>query len=101
MATIGQTIDAEPSIAAQCLAIKRALVETVADAGLKAIDDQTLALLMVPVDLAFLQKFGGGITAHNTTRTNPASPRVGNFNVARVEEHLAAIDRQLIKLGGT
>jgi len=99
--SIGTTIDGEPTNATKALALKRALVETVADAGIGAIDDTTMALLNVPVDLLHMYKFGAGTTAHNTTRTTLASSRVGNFVAAQVETHLAAIDNRLKQLGGS
>jgi hypothetical protein len=99
--SIGTTIDSEPNVAATALALKRALIETVSDAGLTAIDAQTMALLAFTVDLPFMQKFGGGVTSHNTTRTTPGSPRTGNFYTAKIEEHLADIDRRIKALGGT
>jgi len=99
--SIGTVIDAQPNTACTVLALKRALIETVADAGLKAIDDQSMALLTQIVDLAFMGKFGGNVTSHNTTRTTPGSARVQNFQVAKVEEHLADIDRRLKALGGS
>ncbi len=99
--SVGSTIDGEPNVAAKALAIKRALVETVSDAGAGAIDDTTMALLNQPVDLLHMYKFGGGVTVHNTTRTTLASSRVGNFVAAQVENHLAAIDVRIKQLGGT
>lgn len=99
--SIGSIIDAEPNVAAKCLAIKRALIETVSDAGTKNIDAKTLALINKNVNLDLMLKFGGGVTAHNATRTIPGSARVGNFEVAKVEEYLADIDRQLTALGGS
>ena len=99
--SIGTTIDGEPNVACQALALKRALIETVSDAGLKNIDDTTMALLNKQIDLVHMFKFGGGVTSHNGTRTNAGSARVGNFAVADVENHLAAIDLQLKKLGGS
>jgi hypothetical protein len=98
--SIGTTIDAEPNPAAQALALKRALVELIADATPAAIDATTLDLLMKPVDLRHMLKFGGGTTSHNTTRTQAASLRVANFNVAQVENHLADIDKRIKALGG-
>jgi len=99
--SIGTIIDSQPNTACTVLALKRALIETVSDAGLTAIDPQTMALLALQVDLPFMNKFGGGVTSHNTTRTTPASARVQNFQVAKVEEHLADIDRRLKALGGS
>lgn len=101
MATTGQVIDGEPNVACQALALKRALVQLVADAGMTAIDQPTMDLLNKPVDLAYMQKFGGGTTAHATARATQASARVGNFAVAQVESHLAAIDARLKALGGS
>lgn len=97
----GTVIDGEPNVAAKCLALKRALVQNVADAAYKSIDDATMALLMVPVDLNHMYKFGGGTTAHATTRGTQASARVGNFAAAQVESHLAEIDSRLKVLGGS
>lgn len=99
--SIGSIIDGEPNVAAQVLALKRALIETVSDAGVKNIDAKTLALLVQPVNLEHMLKFGGGVTSHNTTRITTASARVSNFEVAQVENHLAAIDTQLKALGGS
>src|SRR3954469_21950130 len=99
--SVGSIIDAEPNPACQALALKQALIETIADASLKAIDDGTMALLVKPVNLQHMNKFGGGTTSHNATRTNAGSARVGNFEVQAVENHLADIDRQLKKLGGS
>lgn len=97
----GTTIDGEPNTAAKALAIKRALIQTVADAAQGSIDNTTMALLNTPVDLLHMYRYGGGTTAHAATRGQQASARVGNFNVAQVESHLADIDKQIIKLGGT
>lgn len=99
--SVGSIIDAEPTAATKALALKRALIETVADAGASGIDPQTMALLTAQIDLLHMNKFGGGVTGHNTTRTTPASARVNNFAVAKVEEHLADIDRRLTALGGS
>ena len=99
--SIGTFIDGEPNIAAQCLALKRALVETVADAPQGKIDQATMDLLSFQVDLLHMYRFGAGTTAHNATRTTAASARVGNFVAAQHETHLAAIDLQIKKLGGT
>jgi|SRR5579864_72784 len=98
--SIGSIIDAEPTTAAKVLALKRALVETVADAY-PGIDNTTMDLLNFQVDLLHMYKFGGGTTAHNTTRLTLASSRVGNFAAAQVETHLAAIDARIKQLGGT
>lgn len=97
----GSVIDGEPSVAAKALALKRALVETVADAGINGIDNVTMALLNTPVDLLLMYQFGGGTTAHNTTRGSLASSRVANFAAAQVETHLAAIDTRIKQLGGS
>lgn len=99
--TIGSIIDAEPNAVCQALALKRALIETVSDAGAGAFDAKTLRLLRKEIDLEFMNNFGGGVTAHKTNRLTPGSTRVQNFNVARVEEYLADIDRQLLALGGS
>lgn len=99
--SVGSVIDGEPNVAAQALALKRALVQVVADAAYKSIDDATMELLMVPVDLNHMYKFGGGTTAHATTRATLASARVGNFAVAQVESHLADIDKRITQLGGS
>lgn len=97
----GTTIDGEPNVAAKVLAIKRALIQNVADAAQGAIDSTTMNLLNTQVDLLHMYRFGGGTTAHAPTRGTQASSRVGNFNVAQVESHLADIDKQITKLGGT
>jgi len=99
--SIGSVIDGEPNVACQALALKRALIETVSDAGLANIDSKTMDLLMKQIDLRHMFKFGGGVTSHNTTRTNPGSARVANFVVQDTENHLADIDRQLKALGGS
>ncbi len=99
--SVGSTIDGEPNVAAKALALKRALVEVVSDAGSGTIDDVTMALLNTHVDLLHMYKFGGGVTAHNTTRTTLASSRVGNFVAAQVENHLASIDLRIKQLGGS
>lgn len=99
--SVGSIIDGEPNVACQALALKRALIETVSDAGIKNIDAKTLALLVQPVNLEHMMKFGGGVTSHNSTRVNAGSARVQNFEVAAVENHLADIDRQLKALGGS
>lgn len=99
--SVGSIIDGEPNTAARALALKRALVEVVSDAGSGAIDDTTMALLNTPVDLLHMYKFGGGTTVHNTTRTTLASSRVGNFVAAQYESHLAAIDVRIKQLGGS
>jgi hypothetical protein len=99
--SIGTVIDGEPNVATQALALKRALVEIVADAGMAAIDTTTMALLNQHVDLAYMQKFGGGVAIDKGQRATVASARVGNFAAAQVETYLAAIDAQLKKLGGT
>ena len=97
----GSIIDGEPNTACQALALKRALVQLVADAGMAAIDATTMALINAPIDYAFMQKFGGGTTAHAATRATQASARVGNFAAAQVESHLADIDKRLMQLGGS
>jgi hypothetical protein len=99
--SVGSTIDAEPNAVCKALALKRALIETVADAGATAFDPVSMALLTQAIDLNHMNKFGGGVTGHNTTRTAAGSARVQNFQVAKVEEHLADIDRQLKALGGS
>lgn len=99
--SVGSIIDGEPNAVCQALALKRALIETVSDAGATAFDAKSLALVTQVIDLNHMNKFGGGVTSHNTTRTAPGSTRVQNFQVAQVEEHLAAIDRQLKALGGS
>ncbi|SRR6266699_1738944 len=99
--SIGSVIDGQPNVAARALALKRALVETVADAGAGTIDDATMALLTSYVDLLHMYKFGGGTTAHNVTRTTTATSRVGNFVAAQTETHLASIDVRLKQLGGS
>lgn len=99
--SVGSVIDGEPNIAAQALAIKRALVQVIADAPYKSIDDATMALLQVPVDLNHMYKFGGGTTAHAPTRGTLATARVGNFVAAQYESHLADIDARLKALGGS
>jgi len=97
----GTVIDGEPNVAAKCLALKRALIQNVADAAQGSIDGATMDLLQLPVDLLHMYHFGGGTTAHATTRQTVASSRVANFNVAQVESYLAAIDAKITKLGGT
>lgn len=97
----GTIIDGEPNVVCKALALKRALIETVSDAGPTAIDPASMALLTQIVDLQFMNKFGQGVTANNPTRINPGSARTGNFYTAKVEEHLADIDRRLKALGGS
>src|SRR5690242_20155764 len=99
--SIGTTIDGEPNVACQALALKRALVQLVSDAGLSAIAGKTMVLLQIPVDYSHMQKYGGGVTAHAATRTQPGSQRVQIFSVSVVENHLADIDNQLKALGGS
>lgn len=99
--SIGTVIDGESTTEQKCLALKRALIETVADAGPANISPKTLALLLVPVDLNFMLQFGGGTTARNGKRTQAGSSRSGNSHVAMIENHLADIDKQLVALGGS
>ena len=97
----GSVIDAEPTTEAQALACMRALIQLVSDAGVGNISETSMRLLTHPVDLRFMNQFGQGVTADAANRLVPGSTRVQNFEVARVEEHLCAIDRQLLALGGS
>lgn len=99
--SVGTVVDGESTTEQKILALKRALIETVADCGPANISTKSLQLLLVPVDLNFVLQFGGGTTARNGKRTQAGSARSGNSVMAIVENHLADIDKQLVALGGS